>query len=144
MAEVVLDANVLVGLLYAEDAQHGRARALADRLERDGHELVLLAVLVGEAVSVLCRRARERKASPPGLAEVLAVVRGWFEGGHVRGTGQDALRFAADVIDTVAVTGGVLNFNDALLVVLQRQGVIDDVASFDSGFDAVAEFRRIG
>lgn len=28
MAEVVLDANVIVALLYAADAQHPRARAL--------------------------------------------------------------------------------------------------------------------
>lgn len=144
MAEVVLDANVLVALLYAEDAQHDRARALADRLEREGHALVLLDVLVGEAVSVLCRRARERKTSPPDLGDVLGVVRGWFADGHVRATGQDALRLASDVIDTVGATGGILNFNDALLVVLQRESVIDDVASFDSGFDVVADFRRIG
>ncbi|MBI4704106.1 MAG: hypothetical protein HY744_23605 [Deltaproteobacteria bacterium] len=59
MAEVVLDANVPVGLLYHGDAQHGRACELVDRLEREGHAGVLLDILVLEAVSVLCRRARE-------------------------------------------------------------------------------------
>lgn len=46
MAEVVLDANVLVGYLDANDSQHARARALIERLEADGHESVLLDVLV--------------------------------------------------------------------------------------------------
>jgi predicted nucleic acid-binding protein len=75
MAEVVLDANVLVGYLDANDVQPTRASALIDRLQADGHASVLLDVLVAEAVSVLCRRARERKASPPDLTAVLVRVR---------------------------------------------------------------------
>lgn len=57
MAEVVLDANVLVGYLDANDVQHTRASALLEQLEADGHQSILLDVLVAEAVSVLCRRA---------------------------------------------------------------------------------------
>lgn len=48
-----------------------------------------------------------------------------------------------DVLDVIAASGGVLNFNDGLLVVLQRDAVIDDVASFDDGFDVIPAFRRI-
>jgi predicted nucleic acid-binding protein len=47
-----------------------------------------------------------------------------------------------DILDVVETTGGLLNVNDALLVVLQREGVIGDLASFDSGFDVVKGFRR--
>jgi hypothetical protein len=46
-----------------------------------------------------------------------------------------------DIIDAV---GGRLNVNDSLLVILQREGLIDDVASFGQGFDTLAEFRRLG
>jgi len=67
MAEVVLDANVIVALLYAADAQHQRADALVDRLEREQHTVVLVDFLVFEALSVLCRRATERRTSPPDL-----------------------------------------------------------------------------
>ena len=42
MAEVVLDANVLVALLYQADVHHDRARELTDRLEREGHTVVML------------------------------------------------------------------------------------------------------
>jgi len=143
MAEVVLDANVIVALLYEEDALHQRANELIDRLERDGHVVALMDFLVGEAISVLCRRARERKTSPPDLRKAIAAVRTWFREGHVRGMAQEAVRSVDDVLDVVEQTDGALNFNDALLVVLERKGLIDDLASFDPGFDAVSDFRRI-
>lgn len=143
MAEIVLDANVLVGYLDANDVQHARASALIDRLQADGHASVLLDVLVAEAVSVLCRRARERKASPPDLAAVLARVRRWHDAGEIEPALSDVPRFFTDVLDVIEASAGVLNFNDGLLVVLQRNAIIEDVASFDEGFDKANGFRRI-
>jgi predicted nucleic acid-binding protein len=43
----------------------------------------------------------------------------------------------------IDASNGRLNFNDAMLVVLQRQGLIGEVASFDQGFDTVVDFRRV-
>lgn len=57
MAEVALDASVIVGILYDGDVHHERARQLQNELKRDEHEVVILDFLVHEAVSVLCRRA---------------------------------------------------------------------------------------
>lgn len=142
MTEVVIDANVLVGYLDADDSLHDDARGLIARLEMDGHESVLLDVLVAEAVSVLCRRAKQRKASPPDLASVLSRVRRWHENGEIEPSLTEVPRLFGDILDVIEATSGTLNFNDALLVVLQRDAVIDDVASFDKGFDAVADFRR--
>lgn len=50
MAEVVLDANVIVALLYADDSLHQRAD-LTTRLENERHSLVLVDFLVFEALS---------------------------------------------------------------------------------------------
>ncbi|HYQ28715.1 MAG TPA: hypothetical protein VER04_15895 [Polyangiaceae bacterium] len=36
MAEIVLDANVIVAVLYADDSQHQRAVQLTERLEAEG------------------------------------------------------------------------------------------------------------
>ena len=143
MGDVVLDANVLVGYLDAHDVQHARASALIERLEAEGHEGVLLDVLVAEAVSVLCRRARERKSSPPNLTAVLDRIRRWHEEGEIEPGWSDVPRFFVDILDVIEKSVGVLNFNDALLVVLQRNAMIDDVASFDEGFDKVDGFRRL-
>ncbi len=46
MAEIVLDSNVIVALLYADDAQRQRAVQLTERLEAEGHSLVLIDLLV--------------------------------------------------------------------------------------------------
>ncbi|MEI7894077.1 MAG: hypothetical protein WCI05_13365 [Myxococcales bacterium] len=44
---------------------------------------------------------------------------------------------------SIAMLAQLRNFNDALLVVLQRADSIGDVASFDQGLDAAPGFRRI-
>jgi predicted nucleic acid-binding protein len=134
MGDVVLDANVLVGYLDAHDVQHARASALIERLEAEGHEGVLLDVLVAE-VSVLCRRARERKSSPPNLTAVLDRIRRWHEEGEIEPGWSDVPRFFVDILDVIEKSAG--------LVVLQRNAMIDDVASFDEGFDKVDGFRRL-
>ena len=143
MAEVVLDANVIVALLYAADAQHQRASVLVERLEREQHTVVLVDFLVFEALSVICRRATELKTSPPDLQAALVIIRGWFDGGEVRFLAREAERVAGDVLNVIAESHGTLNANDALLVVLEREGAIDNFASFDSGFDNVEGLRRI-
>ncbi|MBE7483103.1 MAG: hypothetical protein HS104_24410 [Polyangiaceae bacterium] len=58
MAEVVLDANVIVGWLDKADLHNARATELIDGLKRDGHVALLFDVFVAEAVSVICRRAQ--------------------------------------------------------------------------------------
>jgi predicted nucleic acid-binding protein len=79
MAEVVLDANVIVALLDAADSQHARAVELTERLEAEGHDLVLVDFLVFEALSVLCRRAAQRN---------------WFDNGEVRFLARERERLA--------------------------------------------------
>lgn len=54
MVEVVLDANVIVAFLDANDSLHERANRLLQQVEAQGHDAVLLDVCVGEATSVLC------------------------------------------------------------------------------------------
>lgn len=142
MAEFVLDANVLVAYLYDGDSQHERARRLIERIEEE-HDCVLVDFLVYETLSVLCRRANERKINPPDLQKVVAEIRGWFDRGEVRFLAREAERFTTELLDVVAESGGLLNSNDALVVVLEREGAIDNFVSFDSGFDQVEGFQRI-
>jgi predicted nucleic acid-binding protein len=47
-----------------------------------------------------------------------------------------------DAIAVIEETAGRLNFNDGLIVALQRTGSIGEVATMDAGFDLVADFRR--
>ncbi|HEX3852138.1 MAG TPA: type II toxin-antitoxin system VapC family toxin [Polyangiaceae bacterium] len=142
MAEIVLDANVIVALLYESDSHHQRAKELAERLEREGHDLVLVDFLVFEALSVLCRRAAQRKTAPPDLNTALATMRHWFDNGEVRFLAHEGERLATSVLDIVADSEGLLNANDALLVALQYEAAIDTLATFDRQFDLVAKFEH--
>jgi predicted nucleic acid-binding protein len=152
MAEVVLDANVLVGFLDKGDSLHERALDLLDRLEKDGHDFVLLDICVEEAISVLCRRTEERsnrKAAgrqtkePPDLDAIVNEAKTWAHEGEIRWVAGEAERLHADVFDLLRSSNGVLNFNDALLVVLAREAIISNLASFDTDFDQVEGIRRI-
>jgi predicted nucleic acid-binding protein len=116
MAEVVLDANVIVALLYADDSLHQRAVDLTTRLETESHSIVLVDFLVFEALSVLCRRAAQRKTAPPDLAVAVARMRSWFDNGEVRFLAQEAEHLATSVLEIVTDSRGTLNANDALLV----------------------------
>lgn len=142
MADVALDANVLVAWLDAADALHGKAKDLLDRLRAAGDAPLFLDVCVGEAVSVTCRRARERKTRAPDLEAFLDLVGQLHERGEITFVAGVLETRLSDVLAVVRETGGVLNVNDALLVVLQRDGDIGDLASFDTGFDVVDGFRR--
>lgn len=48
-----------------------------------------------------------------------------------------------DVVDEAQRSGGVLNFNDAALVLLQRAGSIGEVATFDRNLAGAVGFRAV-
>ncbi|RMF28072.1 MAG: hypothetical protein D6759_16495, partial [Chloroflexi bacterium] len=59
--QVVLDTNVLVGLVDSQDSWHSAAVALHHALKEAQGSLVYFDCVINEAISVLARRARERK-----------------------------------------------------------------------------------
>ena len=140
--EVVLDANVIVGVVDAGDSAHVRAAQLLSVWADEERHVLLLDFLGAEAISVVCRRAAERKRRPPSLEPILVQVQQWNESGRVVFAPLGRNDFSA-VLRHVADSQGRLNFNDARLVALQRSGAIGEVASFDADFDAVEGFRRI-
>jgi predicted nucleic acid-binding protein len=142
MSEIVLDANVIVGLLDEGDSLSERATELFGRLEADGHRLVFLDFLVAEALSALCRRSFQRKHNPIALAPILKWIRERRERGFVHFIPLVEDDFAA-ALEVVESSGGELNFNDARLVVMQQSGEIGEVASFDADFESIDGFRLI-
>jgi len=50
MSDVVLDANVLVGLLDRNNSLHERATQLLAQMQRDGDQPVMLDVVIAETV----------------------------------------------------------------------------------------------
>jgi predicted nucleic acid-binding protein len=143
MPDVALDANVLVGLLDQRDTLHLEAESLVRDLAVQGRRVLLLDVCVSEAISVLCRRAAQRKTDPPDLDHVMATVKAWHQDGQMTFVQQQVERCFLTILGVVEISRGVLNFNDAFLAVLQREDQIGDVASFDRALDEASGFRRI-
>lgn len=67
-------------------------------------------------------------------------MRTWFDNGEVRFLAHEAEQLANSVLDIVTSSQGVLNANDVLLIALQHEGAIDTLATFDKGFENVADF----
>jgi predicted nucleic acid-binding protein len=141
--DVVLDANVLVGLADREDSRAADARALRRALHARGAKPLLLDFLVGEALSTLCRRFAERAAPrlAPDLvfAEYLSAERS----GQIRRLATDAYARFDRVLALVRETHGRLNVHDAMMVVLQRDGLIGPVATFDEALGSTPGFLRV-
>jgi predicted nucleic acid-binding protein len=142
MSDVVLDANVIVGLLDDNDTLCAQAKGLVARLRAERHQPVFIDFLLGEALSALCRRSFERKKQPLDLGPIVEWVQEQRRNGLIFRpvlTDDDL----GNVLDLVQSSRGELNFNDARLVVMQRNADIGDVASFDTDFDRVEGFRRL-
>lgn len=144
MAKVVLDANVIVGLLDENDSLSGRATKVLEEIHSAGDSQLLLDFVVAEAISVLCRRASERKKNIPDLPTVLDQVNRWYQRNQIESVQGMLEGIYPDVLDVVKQSGGSWNFNDATLVALQRRGFIGEVATFDATLASQPDFRAVG
>jgi predicted nucleic acid-binding protein len=144
MSDVVLDANVLVGLLDRNDSLHQRATEVLAQMQGRGAQPVMLDVMVSEAVSALCRRATQRKSRSPDLGLVRDQIHAWLEADLVTFVHDAVAELFEEIVDVAEASAGVLNFNDAALVLLQREGTIGEVATFDTNLAGTADFRSIG
>ena len=70
-------------------------------------------------------------------------MRGFIRPSVITWVGGEAARLFDEILDLVAKTEGKLNFNDAFLVLLQRERRIGALATFDGDFDSVPGFERV-
>ncbi len=143
MAKVALDANVIIGWLDEGDSLNARSVELIHRIHNGGDSSTLLDFAVAEAVSVICRRTVERKRNVPNLPSILDTVDEWLVREEVEFVQKELEILYPDVLSVIRQSGGALNFNDAALVALQREGIIGDVATFDATLAAQPEFRTL-
>lgn len=139
---VAVDTNVLVALVDRQDKWHRRALNLLSALETEGASLVYFDCVLNEAISVMARRAQERKRSdefPVLLDDLLRQV----PEDVITWVSTDTWRLFRQIVDLVSRTRGSLNFHDALIVLACQELGVEAIASFDEDFDQIGNPVRI-
>ncbi len=139
---IAIDTSVVVGLINPRDLWHGTALNLRTALIDAGHEAVYFDCVAAEAISVITRRLHEKRLTAEietlldrlGMQTPKAIIN-WIL--------PDVPRLYDDVLGLVRSTGGMLNFNDALIALACQERAIPAIASFDSDFDSVGWLRRV-
>ena len=138
---VLVDTSFLVAQLDERDVHHQTAKSLHDLFRKREVAYIYLDCVVNETVTVLARRALERKVDPRPIIkrlrkEIPAEMLDW--------TGPELPRLRELTLDTLETYKGSLSFNDCLLVIVSQEGGIEWIASFDQSFDKVSGVKRVG
>ncbi|MGH7800007.1 MAG: type II toxin-antitoxin system VapC family toxin [Thermodesulfobacteriota bacterium] len=137
---VIVDTSFLVAQLDERDVHHQTAKALHELFRKREVAYIYLDCVVNETVTVLARRALERKVDPRPIIkrlrkEIPAEMLDW--------TGPELPRLWERTLDTLETYKGSLSFNDCLLVIISQEGGIEWIASFDQSFDKVSGVKRV-
>jgi predicted nucleic acid-binding protein len=128
---VFVDSNIPMYLVGADHPNKDLARAALERAIADGERLVTDAEVMQE---ILHRYAAidRRDAIGPATEALLGVV------DEVFAVDADAVLAAGRLLERVRG----MSARDALHVALMRRHAVDDILTFDAGFDAVGGLRR--
>jgi predicted nucleic acid-binding protein len=138
---VAIDTSVLVGLINSYDLWRNQAFALRQALQTAGAELVYFDCVASEAISAAARRFQEKKR----MSEVETLFRqlgSQVPPETITWILSDVQRLYPEVLYLMESSGGVLNFNDALIALACRERDIPVIASFDADFDQISWLRR--
>lgn len=139
--KVLVDTSFLVAHLDEQDTHHKSAKTLHNLFRDRGAAYIYLDFVVNETLTVLTRRALERKIDP---VPIIRRIRKEIPAKMLDWTGPELPRLWEYILDTMEEHKGRLSFHDCLLILVAREGGIDWVASFDKSLDQVAGIRRIG
>lgn len=128
---VFVDSNIPMYLVGAAHPHKDAARAALERAVIDGERLVTDAEVMQEILHRYAAIGR-RDAIGPAMTSLLGVV------DEVLSIDADAVLAAARLLDR----GVGVSARDALHVAVMRRHGIDDILTFDTGFDAVGGIRR--
>ncbi|HLE24456.1 MAG TPA: type II toxin-antitoxin system VapC family toxin [Thermodesulfobacteriota bacterium] len=138
---VLVDTSFLVAQLDERDVHHQTAKALHELFRKREVAYIYLDCVMNETVTVLARRALERKADQRAIIrrlrkEIPTDLLDW--------EGPELPRLWERALDTLEMYKGRLSFNDCLLVLICQEGGIEWIASFDQSFDKVSGIKRVG
>jgi predicted nucleic acid-binding protein len=138
---MLVDTSFLVAYLDGRDAHHHTAEALHELFRNRDVTYIYLDCVVNEAVTVLARRALERKVEP---APIIQQLRREVPPQMLSWTGPELPRLWERTLDMLEQYKGVLSFHDCLIALVAQEGSIQWIASFDQRFDQVSGIKRVG
>lgn len=136
------DTNFIVALLDRKDSLHRRAAGLNEHLIRNSAEIFYADCVINEVVSVLLRRLREQRRMEE-IEALLELIDRRFPPASLTWTYPGIEEEWVSVLDTIRVTGGKLNFHDALLSRAAADLGIPAIISFDANLDELTTWKRI-
>lgn len=139
---VALDTSVLVGLVDSRDIWHPAAVTLRDALKGAQARMVYFDCVIGEAINVLARRAKERKRTSE-FGQLLTQIVSQAPGESIIWIATETKRFYPEIISLVRDSMGDLNFNDTLIALGCRDLAVECIATFDSDFDSIPWLKRL-
>ena len=139
--KVIVDTSFLVAQLDERDLHHQTAKAIHESFRKREVAYIYLDCVVNEAVTVLARRALERKVDP---RPVIQKLRKEIPTEILDWVGPELPRLWERAMDKLEEHKGRLSFHDCLLVLVSQEGDIEWIASFDQSFDHVEGLKRVG
>ncbi|MBI4531726.1 MAG: type II toxin-antitoxin system VapC family toxin [Candidatus Latescibacteria bacterium] len=137
---LVVDTNVLVGLLDASDVWHSTATSLYRVLPTQ--KGIYCDIVINETITVLGRRM-ERHGRSADFPRVLDVLLQKIPSQKIVWIAQFIQPYYHEVIDTVTRFQGTVNFHDALIALYMRDNGLKYLLSFDADFDSFPYITRI-
>jgi predicted nucleic acid-binding protein len=131
-----LDANVFIRYLTGDDpVKQGASRLLFERLDRDEEQLLTSEAVVAEIIYVLTSRAHYGLTRGAAAQRLLPALR--CPG--LRIANKAVVLRALDVYEAHSR----LDYEDALSVAHMESVGIDEIVSYDRGFDRVEGIKRV-
>ena len=134
MSKIIVDTNVLVALLDSKDVHHKNAVRLAQRLEKEGKQILLMDCILVELYSVIARRSRERGYDFSQIFPQIIEIEEMYD---VIMAYDYRARLHTKVLNLILLSGGALNYHDGLIGLVMKRKRIRKIATFDRDFATI-------
>lgn len=142
MNRIIIDSNLLVGIIDAKDKWHTKANALAEKLQEKGWQPIYLDCVLNEVLSVIGKRLQERNEAHRflfilnKLEEIISIKDIMWSYPYVP-------QYYSSILTLIKEKDGQLNFHDALIIKIAEEYSIGYIGSFDKDFDDFKFLKRI-
>ncbi len=141
MNKVIFDTSFIVGFIDEQDIWHKQASLINEKILLGEFNEVVFDCVINETISVLTKRQFERKKRDKTVGLINRLLK-HIPKENITWVYPEIERLYDNIIKTVKVTNGILNFHDALIVEASNELEIPYIVSFDKGFDKT-ELTRI-